>query len=235
LASAALRSKVRIYENTEVINYKDTGQQVTVKTKQGDVSAKQLLLACNGYLGNLNGEVAASVMPINNYIIATEPLDSDLANSLIRDNMAVADSKFVVNYFRLSNDNRLLFGGRESYGYRFPADIKNFVRSAMLGVYPQLEKVAVEYGWGGTLAVTMNRMPYIKQVSKNVISSSGYSGHGVGMATLAGRLCGEALTGKLDSFNVMSMLNHTSFPGGTQLRTPLLKLGMLYYSLRDKL
>lgn len=233
-ARAALQHNVRIHENTEVMSYKDSAGHVVVKTRQGEVKARKLLLACNGYLGKLDKQVAASVMPINNYIIATETLDPTLATTLVRDRMAVADSKFVVNYFRVSADNRLLFGGRESYGYRFPADIKSFVRSAMLSVYPQLDKVSVDYGWGGTLAITMNRMPHIKQLGSNVISSSGYSGHGVGMATLAGKICAEALKGKLDSFNVMSAVNHMAFPGGALLRSPLLKLGMLYYSLRDK-
>ncbi len=234
-ARAALQHNVRIYEATEVKSYTDSAERVVVKTGAGEVIAKQLLLACNGYLGNLNNQVAASVMPINNYIIATEELDPALADALVSDRMAVADSKFVVNYFRVSADNRLLFGGRESYGYRFPADIKSFVRSAMLSVYPQLENVSVDYGWGGTLAITMNRMPYIKQLGTNVISSSGYSGHGVGMATLAGKICAEAIKGKLDSFDVMASVDHMAFPGGTLLRSPLLKLGMLYYSLRDKL
>jgi len=235
LARAALQYGVRIFENTEVTNYSDSSDQVIIKSKYGDVKARQLLLACNGYLGDLSADVAASVMPINNYIIATETLEPSLAASLIRDNMAVADSKFVVNYFRVSSDNRLLFGGRESYGYRFPTDIKSFVRSAMLSVYPQLEETHIDYGWGGTLAITMNRMPHIRQLTTNVMSSSGYSGHGVGMATLAGKLCAEALTGKLDSFDVMAKLQHKKFPGGTLLRSPLLKLGMIYYSLRDRL
>ena len=105
----------------------------------------------------------------------------------------------------------------------------------MLDVYPQLEECGIDYGWGGTLAITMNRMPHIKQLTSKVISSSGYSGHGVGMATLAGKLCGEALVGKLDSFNVMSRIDHAKFPGGALLRSPLLKLGMMYYTLRDRL
>jgi len=235
LARASIERGVRIFENSEVTNYSESPEHVFVKTSTGDVKARQLLLACNGYLGKLSAEVAASVMPINNYIIATEKLEPSLAASLIRDNMAVADSKFVVNYFRVSHDNRLLFGGRESYGYRFPANIKAFVRSAMLDVYPQLEECGIDYGWGGTLAITMNRMPHIKQLTSKVISSSGYSGHGVGMATLAGKLCGEALVGKLDSFNVMSRIDHAKFPGGTILRSPLLKLGMMYYTLRDRL
>lgn len=235
LAQAALKLQVRIFENTEVTGFKETGQQVVVKTSQGEVKAGQLLLGCNGYLGQLSNEVAPVVMPINNYIIATEKLEPSLAHALIKDNMAVADSKFVVNYFRVSSDRRLLFGGRESYGFQFPQNIKSFVQSAMLKVYPQLASTAIDYGWGGTLAITMNRMPHIKQLSDRVISSSGYSGHGVGMATLAGKLCGEALIGKLDSFNVMAEVNHTRFPGGTAFRSPLLKLGMMYYSLRDKL
>jgi len=235
LARASIERGVRIFENSEVTNYSESPEHVFVKSSTGDVKARQLLLACNGYLGKLSAEVAASVMPINNYIIATEKLEPSLAASLIRDNMAVADSKFVVNYFRVSHDNRLLFGGRESYGYRFPANIKAFVRSAMLDVYPQLEECGIDYGWGGTLAITMNRMPHIKQLTSKVISSSGYSGHGVGMATLAGKLCGEALVGKLDSFNVMSRIDHAKFPGGTILRSPLLKLGMMYYTLRDRL
>ncbi len=235
IARAAIKQGVRIFENTEVIKYSDTQDHVAINSKHGNVKARQMLLACNGYLGELSADVAASVMPINNYIIATEKLEPTLANSLIRDNMAVADSKFVVNYFRVSPDNRLLFGGRESYGYRFPADIKSFVRRAMINVYPQLDDTVIDYGWGGTLAITMNRMPHIRQLTKNVMSSSGYSGHGVGMATLAGKLCAEALTGKLDSYNIMAEIDHAKFPGGTLLRSPLLKLGMIYYSLRDRL
>ncbi len=234
LADAALKNGVRIYENTEVLGYERTPQRVTVTTETGTVNARQLLLACNGYLGELSADVAARVMPINNYIIATEPLGSSVASALIRDNMAVADSKFVVNYFRRSIDNRLLFGGRESYGYRFPEDIKSFVKVAMLQVFPQLDGVEIDYGWGGTLAITMNRMPHLQQLESNVMSSSGYSGHGVGMATFAGKLCGDALAGNLDSFNVMAGVSHKRFPGGAKMRSPLLKLGMMYYSLRDK-
>lgn len=235
MARAAKACGVRIFENTEVLSYKRTEQQVKITTSEGEVTASQLLLACNGYLGNLSAEVAAKVMPINNYIIASQVLEPSLAKSLIRDNMAVADSKFVVNYFRMSNDNRLLFGGRESYGYRFPEDIKSFVKVAMLKVFPQLEGIGIDYGWGGTLAITMNRMPHLTRVASNVLSSSGYSGHGVAMATLSGELCAQALTGRLDDFDVMASVKHKSFPGGALMRSPVLKLGMLYYSLRDRL
>lgn len=235
LARAATNHGVRVYENTEVLHYKSDEKQVVVTTEKGQVKAKQLLLACNGYLGKLSNEVAAHVMPINNYIIATEPFELNTVRELIKDNVAVADSKFVVNYFRRSADNRLLFGGRESYGYRFPEDIQAFVKVAMLQVFPQLKDCSIDYGWGGTLAITMNRMPHLRQLETNVMSSSGYSGHGVGMASYAGKLCADAIAGKLDSFNVMAGIKHQQFPGGAAMRSPLLKLGMLYYSMRDRL
>ena len=173
-------------------------------------------------------------MPINNYIIATEPLPPGLGADIIRNNMAVADSRFVVNYFRKSADNRLLFGGRESYGYKFPTDIKRFVRKAMINIYPQLADTRIDYGWGGTLAITMNRLPHVKSLAANVFSASGYSGHGLGMATLSGKLVAEAVCGQHDGFAVMEKIEHRRFPGGVSLRSPLLKLAMLYYSLRDR-
>ena len=142
LARAAVDAGVRIFEMSEVMGVA-SGQ---VSTPSGTVAADQTILACNGYLGGLNGHVPRYVMPINNFIIATEPLSDVQARDLIAHDYAVADSKFVVNYFRLSEDRRLLFGGRESYGYRFPRDIKNFVRKAMVDIYPQTADVAVDYG-----------------------------------------------------------------------------------------
>lgn len=174
-------------------------------------------------------------MPINNFIIATEPLDEALASRLIANDMAVADTKFVVNYYRLSADRRLLFGGKESYGYRFPKDIKSFVRPAMLEIYPYLDDVQIEYGWGGTLAITMNRMPYLARLKDNILSASGYSGHGVAMATLAGKLAAEAVAGQAERFDLLGSFPTPRFPGGPGFRTPLLALAMLWYSLRDRL
>lgn len=235
LADAASASGAKIYESTQVVQIDTASKPVRIVTADGEISAKKLLLACNGYLGNLQADVASRVMPINNYIIATSPLPDDTAEQIIRNNMAVADSKFVVNYYRKSSDNRLLFGGRESYGYRFPADIKTFVRSALLKIYPQLQNTSVDYGWGGTLAITMNRMPHLQSISPDVFTASGYSGHGVGMATLSGQLAAEAIDGTLSRFDVMAKIKHQRFPGGVAFRSPLMKLGMLYYSLRDLL
>lgn len=223
-----------IYESS-VVESVTSNNQIEIRTVSGSVKAGRLVFACNGYLGNLQSEVASAVMPINNYIIATAPLSDALYNSILPNHMAVADSRFVVNYFRKSADKRLLFGGRESYGYRFPEDIKSFVRKAMVKVYPQLDTVDIEYGWGGTLAITMNRMPHIRMLSTNVYSASGYSGHGVGMATLCGHLIADAIDGNNKRFTIMAGIRHRKFPGGVALRSPLMKLGMLYYSLRDRL
>ena len=236
LAKAAAEAGVSIYQESPVLSYNDSGSdKVTIKTDRGEVTAKHMLLACNGYLDKLNSNVASRVMPINNYIVATEPLSDQQALDLLRENHAVADSRFVVNYFRLSADKRLLFGGGENYSFQFPNDIKSFVRKHMLEVYPQLSNTAIDYGWGGTLAITVNRMPYFAKVSENVLSASGYSGHGVAMATMAGKIMADMLDGKLANFDTMSQLKTYPFPGGTSLRWPLLVLAMSYYSLRDKL
>lgn len=234
LARAATAAGARIFERSEALEI-EPGARPMVRTAAGAVSVGHVLLACNGYLGGLAPEIAARVMPINNFIIATEPLSEDRARSLIGNDMAVADSKFVVNYYRLSADRRLLFGGKESYGYRFPPDIKSFVRKAMLEIYPQLADARIDYGWGGTLAITMNRMPHLARLGPNVLSASGYSGHGVAMATLAGQLAAEAIAGQAERFDLLAAVPTPRFPGGASLRSPLLALAMLWYSLRDKL
>jgi gamma-glutamylputrescine oxidase len=234
LARAATAAGARIHDMTEVQRY-EKGSRARIVTTRGTVSADTVVLACNGYLGGLEPRVANRVMPINNYVIATEPLGEEKARSLIRDDVAVSDSKFVVNYYRLSADHRMLFGGRESYSYRFPADIKSFVRQAMIEIYPQLADARIEYGWGGTLAITMNRMPHLARLEPNVYSASGYSGHGVAMATLAGKLLADAIHGEADGFNVMEKVPTLRFPGGPMLRWPLLVLAMSWYSMRDRI
>jgi len=233
LAKACKASGVRVFEKSEVLEL-SKGAKPRLKTAIGSVVCNHLVLACNGYLGELEKDIARRVMPINNYIIATEPLEPDLANGLISNGAAVADSKFVINYFRLSQDRRLLFGGRESYRYKFPADIKSFVRKAMLSIFPQLDNIRIDYGWGGTLAITMNRMPFLKHLEPNIVSISGYSGHGVAMATYAGKIAAETISGTSENFDVMERIPMPTMPGGLALRVPLLSLAMFYYSLRDK-
>ncbi|CUH53363.1 NAD(P)/FAD-dependent oxidoreductase [Shimia marina] len=233
LARAADDAGALIYEASQVTKI-EAGSRVAIQTETGKVTADQLILACNGYLGGLEPKVASRVMPINNFIAATEPLGADTVKVLTQD-VAVADTKFVVNYFRLSHDNRLLFGGGESYGYRFPADIAATVRKPMLEIFPHLKDVRIDYAWGGTLAITMKRMPYLRRLRPNVLTASGYSGHGVGTATHAGQLMAMALCGESEGFDTMARVPATPFPGGARLRSPLLALAMTWYAMRDRL
>ncbi len=232
LAQAALKAGVVIHEVSPVTRIVH-GAKAVVHTATGQVTADHVILACNGYLGDLEPKVAERVMPINNFIVATEPLGDRAAEILSRP-VAVADTKFVVNYWRLSEDNRLLFGGGESYGYKFP-DIIRAVRKPMLQVYPQLAGTRIDYAWGGTLAITMKRLPYFARPHANVLSASGYSGHGVALATLAGKLLAEAVRGQSNGFDLMARLPVSRFPGGATLRWPLLVLAMTWYSARDRL
>ena len=232
LAMAAVAAGVRIYETSEV-HHLQHGAKPVVQTGQGRVVCDHVILAGNGYLGNLDRKIAARVMPINNFIVATEPLGIR-AKEILSQPIAVADTRFVVNYWRLSEDNRLLFGGGESYGYKFP-DIIKTVMKPMLQVYPQLKGVKIDYAWGGTLAITMNRMPCFTRPAPNVLSASGYSGHGVAMATLAGKIMAEAVGAQAERFDLMASLPYTRFPGGAGLRWPLLVTAMTWYSMRDRL
>lgn len=229
LAQAALAAGVAIHERSEVTRLAEG----RVETAQGVVKARQVILACNGYLGDLEPRVAARVMPINNFILATEPLGA-AAKGVLAQNVAVYDTRFVVNYWRLSDDGRLLFGGGESYGYRFP-DIVKTVRKPMLEIYPQLKGARVDYAWGGTLAITTNRMPCFARPRPGVWSASGYSGHGVAFATLAGKILAEAVAGQEERFDLMAGIPQLPFPGGAALRHPLLVLAMLWYGMRDRL
>jgi gamma-glutamylputrescine oxidase len=233
LAAAVDRAGARLHEHSEVLRI-DHGPKPVVHTAQGAITCNQLILAANGYLGALEPKVAARVMPINNFIVATEPLGK-MAQQILSQNVAVADSKFVVNYWRLSDDNRLLFGGGETYGYRFPTDIAATVRKPMLAIYPQLKDTAIDYAWGGTLAITTNRMPCFTRPQANTLSASGYSGHGVAMATLAGKILAEAAATQSERFDLMASVPQMAFPGGAALRAPLLALAMTWYSCRDRL
>ncbi len=234
LARAAQAAGVRLHENSRVRDIA-AASPARIVTDRARVTADHVVIGCNGYLGRLEKHVAARVMPINNYILATEPLDNDTATALIRDNHAVADSKFVINYFRLSEDRRMLFGGGESYGYRFARDIESVVRRPMAQIFPQLGDVRVDYAWGGTLGITMNRMPCFARLRGNILNASGYSGHGVALATLGGKLAAEAISGQAERFDVMASVPTHRFPGGALMRWPLLVLAMAWYSLRDRL
>ncbi|MER2507174.1 MAG: FAD-binding oxidoreductase [Amaricoccus sp.] len=230
LARAASAAGVHIHEASRV-----TSIGPPVRAARGEVRARYVLVACNGYLGDLVPAVAARVMPINNFIVATEPLAPELAAPLLRGDIAAADSRFVVNYWRMTPDRRLLFGGGESYGYRFPRDIAAVVGPRMRAIYPQLRETRITHAWGGTLAITRSRMPAFQRLGSNVFSAAGYSGHGVAMATLAGKLMAEAVRGGAERFDIFAGIPALPFPGGASLRAPLLALAMTWYALRDRL
>ena len=232
LADAAVKAGVTIYEHSRVLSY--GGAPLVIKTGEGQVTATEIILACNGYIEKLEPKINGYIMPINNFVLATEPLSDELANAIIPKDTSMADSRFVINYWKLSADNRLVFGGGENYRRGFPKDIKNFVRKYMLQIYPQLGSTKIDYGWGGTLAITMNRLPHFGRVEDNIWHMQGYSGHGVPTATFAGKLVAEAISGKLERFDVMAHLPTHKFPGGTLLRWPGMVSAMLYYSLRDR-
>ena len=242
LANAAIKAGVSIYERSAVLSYQDiqsghdskSDTKLIIKTAKGQVIAKELILACNGYIKKLEPKINGYIMPINNFMLATEPLSDELAAQLSPLDASMADSRFVINYWKLSGDKRLLFGGGENYRRGFPSDIKRFVSKYMLQVYPQLAQTKIDYGWGGTLAITLNRLPHFGRLQHNIWYMQGYSGHGVPTSTFAGKLIAEAISGKFERFDVFANLPTTKFPGGTLLRWPGMVAGMLYYALRDR-
>jgi gamma-glutamylputrescine oxidase len=193
-----------------------------------------VIFAGNGYLPDLDRKLSARVMPINSFIAATEPLGDRWTDILAKD-IAVADSKFVVNYYRMSEDRRFLFGGRESYTLGFPSDITTKLRQRMLSLFPQLGDVEISHVWGGTLGITMTRLPVVMRIAPNALAASGFSGHGVALSGFAGRVMAEAIAGQAERFDTLAKLPGMPFPGGTTLRAPLLTLAMTWFSLRDRL
>jgi gamma-glutamylputrescine oxidase len=234
IARAADEAGVRIFENSRVQDYSRSDPAV-VRTANGSVRASHVVLGCNGYLDDLEPRTAGKIMPINNFMIATEPLGEERALELIKGRFGIHDTRFVVNYFRLTDDFRLLFGGGENYRPGFPRDIARFVAPYMLGLFPQLEGVAIDYAWGGTLSVTVNRLPHVGRLEPNVWFAQGYSGHGIPTANFAGKVVGEAIGGVTSRFDAFASLPSRTFPGGTLLRYPGMVLGMLYFGLKDRL
>lgn len=237
MARLARDAGVRIHERSHVHAIRHAaraGDKSIVQTGTGRVLCDHVILAGNGYLGRLDERIAARVMPINNFVVATEPLGAR-ADDILGENVAVHDTRFVVNYWRLSDDRRLVFGGGENLGYRFPKDIAAKVRKPLEQVYPQLKGIAITHAWGGTLAITMNRMPHFTRPAPHCLSASGFSGHGVALANLAGRMMAQAVMGQSEGFDAMAALPSRPFSGGSSLRWPLLVAGMSWYSLRDRL
>lgn len=234
-AVAAQALGVRLFEHSAVTRI-DYGPQIKVHTAQGVVSAKTLVLACNAYLNDLNPQLSGKILPAGSYIIATEPLSETQAHELLPQNMAVCDQRVTVDYFRLSADRRLLFGGACHYSGRDPQDIAAYMQPKMLQVFPQLADVTIDYQWGGMIGIGANRLPQIGKLQDqpNVFYAQAYAGHGLNATHLAGKLLAEAIAGQhSDGFELFAKVPHMTFPGGKHLRSPLLALGMLWHRLKE--
>lgn len=234
MARAAMAAGAVIHENTRAESWTRQGGRIVVETARGRVTCDQLILSGDGLLNAMAGKARARVMPINNFIAVTAPLD-DVAETIIRSNAAVSDSRFVVNYFRKTPDGRLLFGGGENYRPGFPSDIAGLVRKNLAKVYPRLADVPLTHAWGGTLGITLSRMPFVGEVAPGVRVASGYSGQGVMLAPYVGKLLAEAALGKTEGVDLLSRLPTQPFPGGRLLRWPLTVAGLSWYALRDRL
>jgi gamma-glutamylputrescine oxidase len=234
LARAAEQAGVVIFENSQVLRYED-GAEVRVHTQQGSVRCASLVLCCNAYIGAVAPRLARRILGVGTYIIATERLGEQRAQALLPSNAAVADINWILNYFRRSEDERLLFGGRVSYSSVQPPQLAEGMRKRMVRVFPALADVKVAYAWGGYLDITMSRAPDFGRLAPNVFYLQGFSGHGITLTGLAGKLVAEAVAGTSERFDVFARIPHRDFPGGALLRRPSLMLAMLYYRLRDLL
>ncbi|MBC2383087.1 FAD-binding oxidoreductase [Pseudomonas sp. WS 5106] len=226
---------VRIFEQTEVLELIH-GETVQVRCASGTVRATSLVLACNAHLEELEPRLSGKVLPAGSYIIATEPLPQALANELIPQNLALCDQKVGLDYYRLSADRRLLFGGACHYSGRDPADIAAYMQPKMLKVFPQLAGTEIAFQWGGKIGITANRFPQVGRLQQypNVFYAQGYSGHGLNVTHWCARLLAEAIyAGHSQGLDIFSQVPHMTFPGGKALRSPLLALGMLWYRVRE--
>lgn len=233
LARATRAAGAAIFENTSARSIRSDGGKVQIETSTGTITADKALIATNAHINGLEPVTAAHVMPIRSFIGATVPLDEH--PEVIPGREAVADSRFVVRYFRKTKDNRLLFGGREAYTADHPTDISAHIHRQILEIYPALKDVAFTHAWGGSVGITMPRQPFVREVMPNVVSIGGYSGHGVMLSNYCGRLYAEAVLGKSHDLDLIGDLNIKAFPGGARFRAPLLFLALSWYALMDKL
>jgi gamma-glutamylputrescine oxidase len=242
LARAAASQGVRIFENSAVTTL-TPGATARVATERGVIAARHVLLAGNVYLQGVAPLLEKRIMPVGTYVVASEPLEPALAKSLVPSQAAVCDTNFALDYFRTTADDRMLYGGRVSYSTRTPANLAESMQVRMARTFPQLAGTRVEYAWGGFVDISMNRAPDFGRLSgigagpryANVYYLQGFSGHGLALTGLAGKVVAEAIAGDAQRLDVFSRIRHRNFPGGPLLRTPALVLGMAYYRLKDLL
>ncbi|RRJ84425.1 NAD(P)/FAD-dependent oxidoreductase [Aestuariirhabdus litorea] len=231
-AAAAEQMGAQFFEYSPAIRI-EHGSKPVVHTEHGSVSADFVVLGGNAYIGDLEPRIAGKVLPAGSYVIATEPLPEAVHRRLIPQNMAICDQRVALDYYRLSADKRLLFGGMCNYSGREPASIKAAMQPKMLKVFPELADVRIDYEWGGNIGIGANRMPQLGRLSDNVIYAQAYSGHGVNATHMMGRLIADMISGQAERFDVFARIKHMTFPGGKHLRSPLLAAGMLYYRFMD--
>jgi gamma-glutamylputrescine oxidase len=238
LANATRQAGVQIFEKSPVVDIV-RGAQPVVKTRLGEVSCRYAILAGNVYLSEYGKNVAPEldnhIMPVGTYIITTEAMSKERADALIKHRSAVCDTNFVLDYFRLTADHRMLFGGGVSYSTATPHNLLESMRKRMLAVFPQLSDLKVSHAWGGFVDITMNRAPDFGRLGDNIYYMQGFSGHGLVLTGMAGKLAAEVIAGQAERFDLLARLKHYPFPGGKLMRTPALVLGMLYYQLKDLL
>ena len=233
LARAASAAGAAIHEMTKASSIRQSGGKTLIETPTGTITANKVLIATNAYIGNLEPVTSAHVMPIRSFIGATVPLDK--FPSVIPGKESIADSRFVVRYWRRTRDGRLLFGGREAYTSDTPRDISTHIRRQIAEIYPELKDIEITHGWGGSVGITMPRKPFAREVMPGVISIGGYSGHGVMLSNYCGKLYANMVTGKGRELDHLLDLKIPPFPGGAKFRSPLLFLALTWYALRDKL
>ncbi|MEH6566318.1 MAG: FAD-binding oxidoreductase [Halopseudomonas sp.] len=223
-----------IHEHSRVTRI-DQGAKPVVHTDQGQVVANYVVVAGNAYLGNLLPQLAAKSMPCGTQVITTEPLSEELAQSLLPQDYCVEDCAYLLDYYRLSGDKRMIFGGGVVYGARDPADVEALVRPNLIKTFPQLKDVKIDYAWTGNFLLTLSRLPQVGRIGDNIYYSQGCSGHGVTYTHLAGKILAEALRGQAERFDAFASLPHYPFPGGRLFRVPFTAMGAWYYQMRDKL
>ncbi|HLT90902.1 MAG TPA: FAD-binding oxidoreductase [Woeseiaceae bacterium] len=233
-AAAAEANGVRLYERSPVLRIRH-GREALVETENGCVRAANLVLAGNAYLGRTEPKLYGTVIPAGSYLIATEPLGEERARELLPQDMAACDQKVALDYFRLTSDRRLLFGGLCNYSGRTPRDITAALRPNMLRVFPQLADARIEYEWGGDIAISIKRIPQFGRIGTNTYYAQGYSGHGLAPSHLAGKVLADAIAGDTERFDVFARIRHLRLPGGKWFANPVLALGMLYYRLKELL
>lgn len=233
-AQAAAKLGARIFEQSAVTHIRH-GENPKVETENGSVRANKVILAGNAYLGNTEPQICNSIIPAGSYIIATERLDDSVAAKLLPQDSACCDQRAALDYFRLSQDRRVLFGGLCNYSGRRPKDITATLRPKLTQVFPGLADAQIEFEWGGQIAISINRIPQFGRIKHNTYYAQGYSGHGVAPTHLAGKMLADVLAGDAEQFDVFAKVRHLSIPGGRRLANPMLAFGMLYYRLRELL